>query len=64
MNFMNEIVDINCISKFLTKKWNFQDIDEISMKMNNFDVDNKFSINTYQMKMNVRDDKNNFFISM
>ena len=64
MNFMNEIVDINCISKSLTKKWNLQNIDEISMKMNNFDVDNKFSINTYQMIMNVRDDKNNFFISM
>ena len=64
MNLMNEIVDINCISKFLTKKWNFQNIDEISMKMSNFDVDNKFSINTYQMKMNVRDDKNIFFISM
>ena len=64
MNFMNEIVDINCISKSLTKKWNLQDIDEILVKMNNFDVDNKFSINMYQMKMNVRDDKSNFFISM
>ena len=34
------------------------------MKINNFDVDNKFFINTYQMKMNVRNDKSNFFISM
>ena len=64
INLMNEIVDINCISKSLTKKWNLQNINEILMKMSNFDVNNKFSINTYQMKMNVRDDKSNFFILM